>query len=79
LRDRLDVPMRVGRARALEPRRRTIAKAEIGGIEVGVLPGDDQRRAAIEGGEGAGDRRELDRFGPRADDQPDIRGTQISS
>jgi hypothetical protein len=79
LRDRLDVPMRVGRARALESRRRAIAKAEIGAIEVGVLSGDDQRRAAIEGGERAGERRELDRFGPRADDQPDIRGTQISS
>ena len=76
--DVLDVPVRIGRARAMELRRVAVAKTVIGGIEAGMLPGDNQRGLQVEAGERAGDGRQLDRFGPGADDQPDIRATQIS-
>ena len=62
----------------MEPRRVAVRKTIIGGIEFGVLSGDDQRGSQVIGGKGTRKRRELDRFGPRADDQPDIRGPQIS-
>ena len=47
-------------------------------IEIMMLPGEDQGRLQVESRERSRDRRELDRFGPRADNQPDIRETQIS-
>ena len=78
LRDVLDVPMRVRHAGTMEPRGVAAGKTIIGGIEVRMLAGDDQRGSEIKGGEGTRKRGELDRFGPRADDQPDIRGPQIS-
>ena len=62
----------------MEPRRVAVGKTKIGGIEVGMLAGDDQRGSQIKGGEGTRKRGELYGFGPRADDQPDIRGPQVS-
>lgn len=76
--DMLDMAVRIGGARAMKMRCLAIAETMFGGIEVRMLPGDDQRRLKVERGEGSGNWSELDRFGPSADDQPDIRATQIS-
>ena len=43
-----------------------------------MLAGQDQRGLQVKGGKRAGDGGKLDRLGPGADDQPDIRGPQIS-
>jgi hypothetical protein len=42
-----------------------------------VLACDDQRGPQVKGAKGMRKRRKLYRFGPRADDQPNIRGLQI--
>jgi len=76
--DRADVAVRIRGARAIETRDGIAIKSEIGRIEVGMLSGQDEGGLEAEPGKAGGDRRELDRFGPRADDQPDIRATQIS-
>jgi hypothetical protein len=55
-----------------------IAKSVIQRIEVGVLTGNDQRGPQIKSSQRTGERRKLDRLGPRADNQPDIRAMQIS-
>jgi hypothetical protein len=36
------MPMRVRHARTMEPRRVAVGKTKIGGIEAGMLAGDDQ-------------------------------------
>lgn len=66
--DLLDMAVGVGRPGAAEPDRLAVAKAVVGWIEVGVLPGDDQRRAQAKADERAGNRGKLDCLGPRADD-----------
>jgi len=62
----------------MEPRRHIGAEAMIGGIKVGMLSGQDQSRPRIASRESSGDRGKLDRFGPGADDQPNVRGLQPS-
>ena len=74
----LDVRMRVLRPRAIQSRRRISAEAMVGGVEVGVLAGQDQSRLHIASRERSGDGGKLDRFGPGADDEPDIRRKQTS-
>jgi hypothetical protein len=61
----------------MEPRRVAVGKTIVSGIEVGVLACDDQRGPQVKGAKGMRKRRKLYRFGPRADNQPDIRGPQI--
>ena len=75
--DLLDVKMRVRCARAMEARGLALQPI-VAGIEVLMLPGEDQGRLQADCRESSGDGRELDRFGPRADNQPDIRERQIS-
>ena len=70
--------MRVFLARAAEDDPGKVAEAEVGRIESGVLAGQDEARNEAARREGAGNRLELDGFGPGPDDQPDIRGTQPS-
>ena len=70
--------MRVRCAGAMEARGLALAQPIVAGIEVMMLPGEDQGRLQADCRESSGDGRELDRFGPCADDQPDIRETQIS-
>ena len=70
--------MRVLRARAVQPGRRICAETMVGEVEVDVLAGDDQDRPHAASRKRSGDGRKLDRFGPRADDEPDIRGMQTS-
>ena len=74
----LDVTVRVSRAGAMQLRGRALAEPVIRRIEAGMLSGEDQRGLQVECRQGSGDGRELDRLGPCADDQPDIRATQIS-
>jgi hypothetical protein len=47
-------------------------------IEPGVLPGQDERRRQPALGERGRDGRQLDRFRPGPDDQPDVGGIQSS-
>jgi hypothetical protein len=75
-RNALDVGVRVLVAGAVEPRRRKVGKLIVGGIEPGVLSGQDQRREYPALGQGPGNRVELDRIGSGADDQPHVRGLQ---
>jgi hypothetical protein len=70
--------MRIGGTRAIETRYVIAIKTEISRIEVGMLSGQDEGGLQAECAEARGDGREFDRFGPCADDQPDIRATQIS-
>jgi hypothetical protein len=76
--DALDVLVRVGRPRAVQPRRRVRAEAVIGGVEVDMLAGEDQARPDVASRKGSGDGGKLDRFGAGADDEPDIRRKQTS-
>jgi hypothetical protein len=64
--------MRVLLSRTIEWVNRGWVKPEFARVEAGMLTGEDQRRREIPGGQSAGDRRQLDRFGPGPDDQPDI-------
>ena len=50
----------------------------IGGIEVDMLAGEDQAWPHVASGERSGDGGKLDRFGPGADDESDIRRKQTS-
>jgi len=74
----LDVAMRICRARAMELYGAAVAKPISRGVEAGMLSSKNQGRPQVERREGPGDGRELDCLGPSADDQPDIRDTQIS-
>jgi hypothetical protein len=47
-------------------------------VKVDVLAGEDQARPDIASRKRSGDGGKLDRFGPGADDEPDIRGVQTS-
>ena len=76
--DALDVRMRVFRRRgsgaaSLDKRRGRIRRDR--GL---MLPGQDQRRAHAARRQRSGDRGKFDRFGPGADDQPHVRGLQLS-
>jgi len=51
---------------------------ELGGIERGMLAGQDYGGREAPRGQCAGDWRQLDRFRPGADDQPNIGETQPS-
>jgi hypothetical protein len=70
--------VRIRRAGAVEVGRGVAAQTIIARIEAGVLPGQYERRLEVECGEAVGHRRKLDRFGPRADNQPNICTVQIS-
>ena len=50
----------------------------VNGVQVDMLAGEDQAGADIASGECPGDGGELDRFGPGADDEPDICWKQTS-
>ena len=63
---------------AAEADRPIAGEAVVGGIERGMLAGQDQRRPEAALGEGMRDRGELDGFRPGADDQPYVRGVQPS-
>ena len=76
--DALDMGMRVLGTGAVEPRRRIAAEAVIGGIEVGMLSGQDQGRPRFASRQCSGDGGKLDCLGPRADDQPNVCGLQAS-
>jgi len=70
--------MRIFLAGAAEDDPGKVAEAEVGRIESGVLAGQDEARNEAARREGAGNRLELDGFGPGPDDQPDVSGTQPS-
>jgi len=70
--------VRVLFAGAAEPVRRKPAESEIPGIEARMLPGEDERRRQPALDERGRDGRQLDRFRPGPNDQPDIGRTQSS-
>jgi len=70
--------MRIFLAGAAEDDPGKVAEAEVSRIESGVLAGQDEARNEAARREGAGNRLELDGFGPGPDDQPDVSGTQPS-
>jgi hypothetical protein len=70
--------MRVRLAGAFEALGGEIGEAELGGIELRVLAGQDQPRGSAETGERMGDGSKLDGFGPGADHQSDIYAVQSS-
>lgn len=76
--DRRRVRVRVRSTGAIEVDRWIVAKAVLGRIEAGVLAGKDERRRQAALGERVGDGSELDGFGSGADDQPYVRGIQLS-
>ena len=76
--DPLDVQVRVLCSGTVQPGRRISAEAMVGGVQVDMLAGEDQAGADIASGECPGDGGELDRFGPGADDEPDICWKQTS-
>jgi hypothetical protein len=51
-----------------------MAEAVIGGIEIGMLPGEDERRRDADVAERLGDWGELDSFGTSADDENNAAG-----
>jgi len=73
-----DMGMRVFLAGAGEDDPGKVPEAEVGRFESGVLAGQDEARNEAARREGAGNRLELDGFGPGPDDQPDVSGTQPS-
>jgi hypothetical protein len=76
--DALDVLVRVGSPRAVQPGRRVRAQPMVGGVEIDVLAGQDQAGPHVASRKRSGDGGKLDRFGSGADDEPDIRGSQTS-
>jgi hypothetical protein len=77
-RDRTHMRVRVFLAGAAERQARKRLEAELAWIEPRMLAGEDQCRCQALRGKRAGNRLELDRFGPGPDDQPDVRETQPS-
>jgi hypothetical protein len=73
-----DVPVRVLLAGAVEIYCREVAKPEILSPELRMLAGEDERRRYASLGEGDRNRSQFYRFGPGADDQPDVGETQPS-
>ena len=76
--DAFDVQVRIFSSRAIELRHRKLGQAVIGGIEIGVLAGQDQCRANASRRQRCCNRGKLDRFGSGADDQPNVCGKQLS-
>jgi hypothetical protein len=76
--DRADMPVRILFARTAELLRRISAEAELCRVETRVLSGEDQRRLRPALRKRVRNRRQLDRLGPGADDQADVRETQPS-
>jgi hypothetical protein len=76
--DAPDVRVRVRGSRTVKPRRRISTEAVVGGVEVGMLAGENQARPNVARRQRPGDGCELDRFGARADDEPDICRLQTS-
>ena len=70
--------MRVLRSRTVQPRYLVSAEAVVGRVEVDVLAGENEARPDMARGERPGDGGKLDRFGPGADDEPDICRVQTS-
>ena len=62
---------RVGLAGAVEWSRRESFKTMVGQLQAGVLAGDEQPRGLAKGGQGLGNRTELDGFGTRSNNQRD--------
>ena len=77
-RDPVDMIVGVALSRAVEVDRRKSVEAVLDGIEGRVLAGQDQTWLETTRREGVHDGGKFDRFGPRADDQPDICRTQPS-
>jgi hypothetical protein len=76
--DLADVRMRVGFTRAAQVLRPKFLQPEIRRIESRMLARKDERRRKPPRGERVGDGCKLDGFGPGADDQTNISGTQPS-
>jgi hypothetical protein len=55
-----------------------VAQPEILSVELWMLAGEDERRRHASLGEGERNGSQFDRFGPGADDQPDVGETQPS-
>ena len=77
-RHRGDMRMRVFLAGTLEVDPFKPVQVKVGGVEIRMLAGEDQRGRKSVRGEGGGNRLELDSFGPGPNDQPDVSGTQPS-
>jgi hypothetical protein len=63
---------------AVQPLRRKAGKTMLSQVESGMLARQDQRRLEASRGERISDGSQFDRFGPGADDQPDVVGVQPS-
>lgn len=70
--------IRVGPAGTAEPGRAILAEAVLIRIESRMLAREDQTRLKAARGQCVSDGCKLDRFGPGADDEPNICGTQPS-
>jgi hypothetical protein len=70
--------VRVLFAGAAEPLGGISAETELSRVEARMLSGEDQRRPEAALRKRARDGRQLDRFGPGADDQANVRETQPS-
>jgi hypothetical protein len=70
--------MRILLTGAIEPMPRKVPEAVVVGAQLSVLPRDNQRRLDPARNERAGEGRQLDRFRPGPDDQPDVPETQPS-
>ena len=70
--------VRVLAAGAAKPNGGKALEAEVARLKASVLAAQDQRWRESSDCERMGDRRQLDRFRPGSDDQPDIRGIQSS-
>jgi hypothetical protein len=70
--------MRIFLARAAQPLDRKVAETEFRRVQLGVLAREDDRRLEADFGERVGDGCQLDRFGPGANDQPNLYAIQSS-
>jgi hypothetical protein len=73
-----DMAVRVGLAGDLKSFRGILDETKIGGIEIGMLAGEEQARGDAARLQRVRDRGHFDCFGPGADDQPDVGETQPS-
>jgi hypothetical protein len=72
------VRVRVFLTGAAERKVRVALQPELARLQSRMLTGENERRCDAPIGQGAGEGRQLDGFGPGADDQPDVRETQSS-
>ncbi len=72
------MPVRIFVAGAAQPVDRKIAETELRRVQLRVLPGEDDRRLESDFGKRIRDGCELDRFGPGANDQPNLYAIQSS-